>query len=73
MTDSVRIHVTVVAAAAAAAGIGTLLTEPTKVVINFEKFKLVVVSVVNDNVFFYCLGQTIDVSVRRKVKVRGIF
>ena len=72
MTDSVRIHVTVVAAAAAA-GIGTLLTEPTKVVINFEKFKLLVVSVVNDNVLFYCLGQTIDVSVRRKVKVRGIF
>jgi len=67
----VRIHVTVVAAAAA--GIGTLLTEPTKVVINFEKFKLLVVSVVNDNVLFYCLGQTIDVSVRRKVKVRGIF
>lgn len=70
MTDSVRIHVTV---AAAAAGIGTLLTEPTKVVINFEKFKLLVVSVVNDNVLFYCLGQTIDVSVRRKVKVCGIF
>ena len=51
----------------------TFLTETSKVVINFKKFKTIVVSIVNYNVLFYCLGQSIQVGVRREIKVGRIF